>query len=177
MYCLAEAVPTMKDADGIVTTDAFQGSDIGGVTLHVPSGAVEAYNAVEPWSSFGAIVVLSGEEIPVKEKCDKPNIIMVGNKIRFECDTPGATFTCRLSPNVQEQVFVGTGFELQTEDVTYTLTVIVSADGYEDSDPAQMTITIDRADVNRDGKIDVADIATVLTRMASGSRQQEDTAE
>ena len=43
---------------------------------------------------------------------------------------------------------------------------IASAEGYDDSDPVTMTITLDSGDVNQDGNIDVADIATIIDKMA-----------
>ena len=53
VYCNAENVPT-TDAD------AFENVDIGGyVTLHVPAGSVEAYQAAAPWNGFNKVVALS----------------------------------------------------------------------------------------------------------------------
>ena len=53
VYCNAEVVPT-TDAD------AFKNVDIRNrVTLHVPAGSVEAYQAAAPWSGFNKVVALS----------------------------------------------------------------------------------------------------------------------
>ena len=53
VYCNAEVVPT-TDAD------AFENVDIGRyVTLHVPAGSVEAYQAAAPWNGFNKVVALS----------------------------------------------------------------------------------------------------------------------
>ncbi len=53
VYCNAENVPT-TDAD------AFENVDIGRyVTLHVPAGSVEAYQAAAPWNGFNKVVALS----------------------------------------------------------------------------------------------------------------------
>ena len=53
VYCNAEVVPT-TDAD------AFKNVDIGRyVTLHVPAGSVEAYQAAAPWNGFNKVVALS----------------------------------------------------------------------------------------------------------------------
>ena len=59
-------------------------------------------------------------------------------------------------------------------DIIYTLTVIASAEGYEDSDPVKMTLTIDNCDVNKDGAVDVADIATIISEMAARAREQKE---
>ena len=53
VYCNAEVVPT-TDAD------AFKNVDIRNrVTLHVPAGSVEAYQAAAPWNGFNKVVALS----------------------------------------------------------------------------------------------------------------------
>ena len=57
VYCYAEKVPSTY-------SDAFDGSYPEYVTLHVPDASVASYKATAPWSSFGKIVGLSGEEIP-----------------------------------------------------------------------------------------------------------------
>jgi preprotein translocase subunit SecD len=94
-----------------------------------------------------------GDSTPITPKCDKPNVVKEGNKFSFDCATPGATFKSRLTPNIEEQEFEGSEMMLQSDAVSYTLTVIASAEGYEDSDPVMMTITIDKSDVNQDGVI------------------------
>ena len=133
MYCLAEKVPSSL-------TDAFQDSHIEYTTLHVPFASIDAYKAVEPWKSFKEIKSLTGEDIPHTQKCDKPNIIKQGSKFRFECGTPGVTFKSMLTPNVEELEFEGSEMVFTGGDITYTLTVIASAEGYEDSDPVTMTV-------------------------------------
>ena len=49
VYCYAEDVPQ-------TSSDAFEGSYINLATLHVPTGSVDAYKAVEPWKYFKEIV-------------------------------------------------------------------------------------------------------------------------
>ena len=53
-YCYAKEVPETMNS-------VFKGSNIEQVTLHVPEEAIEAYNAVEPWSNFKEIVELVDE--------------------------------------------------------------------------------------------------------------------
>ena len=55
VYCYAEKVPTTE-------SDAFDGSYPADVTLHVPANALEAYKTTAPWSSFGTIVAIEGEQ-------------------------------------------------------------------------------------------------------------------
>ncbi len=135
-------------------------------TLYVPFGTKPKYEATDGWKNFKQIIALNGEGIPETSKCDKPNIIKEGNKFWFECATPGATFKSKVTPNVEEQEFIGNEVEFHSGTITYTLTVVASADGYEDSDPVNMILTIERSDVNQDGKVDVADIATIIDKMA-----------
>ena len=54
VYCFASSVPWTYP-------NAFDKSDIGNATLHVPAESVEAYAAAEPWSGFGEIVALPVE--------------------------------------------------------------------------------------------------------------------
>ena len=49
VYCYAENVPTTESS-------SFETSYIPNVTLHVPTGSVDAYKAVEPWNKFKEIV-------------------------------------------------------------------------------------------------------------------------
>ena len=170
VYCLAEKVPSTY-------SEAFQDSYIEYATLHVPFTSIDAYKAVEPWKNFKEIKSLTGEVIPETPKCDKPSIIKEGNKFWFECGTPGATIKGKLTPNVEELEFEGSEMVFMGGVITYTLTVIASAEGYEDSDPVKMTLTVDNCDVNRDGAVDVADIATIISKMASRARVQEETGE
>lgn len=54
VYCYAENVPQAKSS-------SF-GSKLENVTLHVPATSLEAYKATDPWSKFGKIVAIDGDE-------------------------------------------------------------------------------------------------------------------
>ncbi len=166
VYCWAKNVPNTGG-------DAFQGSYIEYATLHVPSSSIDAYKSAAPWSGFKKNVALTDDDKPKPQKCDKPNIIFMGGKFRFECDTPGATFTSHLTADVDEH-YEGSEVVLQGAEITYTLAVIASAPGFEDSEPAKVSITLDRSDVNEDGAVDVADIATIINEMAARARMQKE---
>ena len=60
VYCYAEKVPS-------TSSDAFDGSYIEYVNLHVPDGSIDSYKAETPWSSFGKIVALGEEETGIDE--------------------------------------------------------------------------------------------------------------
>ena len=55
VYCYAEQVPSFGE-------EAFAGSYPEYATLHVPDGSIEDYMTTTPWSQFGNIIGLSGEE-------------------------------------------------------------------------------------------------------------------
>ena len=159
MYCYAENVPSTN-------TDAFEGSYINAASLHVPSASVDAYKAVEPWKNFKNFYTLDGVEVPQPKKCDKPSIVMTGNKLRFECATPGATITSHLTANI-EQEQTGNTMVIDPAPVSYTLTVTATAEGYEPSDPATLDFTLPNGDTNGDGAVNSADIQRIYSIMAA----------
>ena len=156
VYCWAEIVPNTQ-------SDAFQSSYIEYATLYVPATSIEDYKVSAPWKNFKSIVELSGEDISDKPKCATPTIIVMGNKIRFECETPGAEFESTLTT---EENFTGNEVVMDNDEITYTLTVYATAPDYARSKPAKVSFTIDKCDVNNDSTVDVADIATIISKMA-----------
>ena len=56
IYCEADAIP-------VAAPDAFENSDLSGVTLHVADELVASYKATAPWSGFGKIVGLTNTGI------------------------------------------------------------------------------------------------------------------
>ena len=110
-------------------------------------------------------------------KCATPVVIYENGKIRFECETEGATFVSNIiTTNVTDD---GDGeFALATK---YVVTVYAVAEGHADSETVTATLTwsdgvltgenVDirshkKGDVNEDGSVDVADISAVITIMA-----------
>ncbi len=75
--CKSETVPVAK-------ANAFGDRLSGGVTLTVPAGCEEAYQAVEPWSRFTNI---DGDKT---QPCSDPVIEIVDGRILLSCPTPGA---------------------------------------------------------------------------------------
>ena len=152
VYCYAENVPSTK-------SNAFEGSYIDYATLYVPTASIDAYKAVEPWKSFKEIVSLP-------EKCATPAIAFVDSKMKFSCETEGVEYVYDIK-NVD--VKAGTGNDVNIAG-TYIVTVYATKDGYDNSDVATMEFTLgpggEVCDTNKDGKVDVADIATIISRMA-----------
>ena len=105
-------------------------------------------------------------ETPQLEKCATPTITFEDGKLKFSCDTEDVEFVSEVKATEAKTY--------DTDEValtgTYTVSVYAKKNGFENSDVATKTLTIgstgEICDTNRDGKVDVADIATVLTRMA-----------
>ena len=114
-------------------------------------------------------------------KCAAPTIVYDNGRLLFNCETPGAK--CAYEIKCTDAVS-GRGGEVSLSQ-TYEIRVRATLDGYEDSDVAVATIgwrngrpvmegfsnvTMDggdgNADVNGDGKVDVADIAKIIDKMA-----------
>jgi hypothetical protein len=100
------------------------------------------------------------------KKCATPSIVMTGNKLRFECATPGATITSHLTANI-EQEQTGNTMVIDPAPVSYTLTVTATAEGYEPSDPATLDFTLPNGDTNGDGAVNSADIQRIYSIMAA----------
>jgi hypothetical protein len=163
VYCYAEAVPSTK-------TDAFEDSYINYATLHVPTASIDAYKAWEPWKSFKAIMGLDGSlpdnPEPEIKKCSTPTIAFVDGKLKFSCETEDVEYVSEVTSKEVKKYY--------SDEVaivgTYTVSVYAMKTGYDNSDVATKEFTVgaggDICDTNRDGTVDVADISTIISRMA-----------
>ena len=131
-------------------------------TLYVPKGTKDLYIRFDGWREFLKIEEMEREPAPNGE-CAMPTIIVMGNKFKFQCETPGAVFTSTLT---MEKQFTGDEVVMDTDEVTYLLTVYANAPDYDQSRPAKYRFTVSKSDVNQDGKVNVADIATIISKMA-----------
>jgi len=145
-------------------------------------GTVKALAAGETW-----IMAVSDDNPEAKDSCQivvpdtpapapngdcaTPTIMFSGNKMTFECETPDAEFTSYLTTSEE---FSGGEVVIENKDITFTLTVYAIAPGYDRSKPATMKFTVKKSDVNGDGHIDVADIATIISEMAARAREQKE---
>ena len=163
VYCYVEKVPSTK-------SDAFADSYINYATLHVPTPSIDAYKAVEPWASFKTFMGLDGtlpdNPEPEIKKCATPTIAFVDGKLKFTCETEGVEYVSEVTvadakKNYSSEVCL-TGI--------YKVSVYATKVGYENSDIATLEFTLGASgevcDVNKDGIVDVADIATIIDRMA-----------
>ena len=104
---------------------------------------------------------------PGQEKCATPTIEFVDGKLTFSCETEGVEFVSEVSVSDAKK-YEGSEVSLTG---SYTVSVYAKKAGFENSDIASLTFTMgsngEPCDTNKDGKVDVADIATVITRMAA----------
>ena len=159
VYCYAENVPSTPP-------NAFEGSYIEYATLHVPTASVDAYKAAEPWKNFKTIVGFDGSlpDTPGSNQCATPTIIILGNKVHFECETPGAEFISTLTP--ETETYESSNIILGSKPIIYTLTVYATAPGYTPSKSATVKISLSLGDLNGDGVIGIGDIVSITNIMA-----------
>ena len=147
-------------------------------TLSVPKGTTEKYMTTEGWKNFLFVEEADGgneEEQP--EKCATPTIAIVDGELTFSCETEGVEYAYEITT-----ADVKKGFSDKVKlSGTYKVTVYATKTGWENSDVATLEFTIgaggDVCDVNKDGAVDVADIATIISEMAARARMQEETEE
>ena len=147
-YCYAENIPRTGSS-----VFAYSNPD---AILHVPNASIENYMNTSPWSGFGTIVGLSGSE-PLR--CATPIITYANGQVRFACETEDVEFV----PTV-----TCTPSQLQNRNVldiggTFTVSVHATKEGYDNSDVATKTITINKlGDIDGDGQLTVTDVTSLV---------------
>ena len=131
VYCLATSVPETD-------SDAFNESYPEYMTLHVPEEAIDNYRTTAPWSNFGTIVKLDGEDIiePEVKICAMPTVSYSNGKLHFECETEGAEFVTEITSSDFNK-FYNNDINLTA---TYNISVYATATGYENSDIVNATL-------------------------------------
>ena len=156
VYCYAKSVPSTE-------SNAFDGSYIEYVKLHVPTASIDAYKAAVPWSWFQIFVGLDGTlpDNPTEEtkKCATPTISLVDGELQFSCETEGVEYVSEVSFVDGKQYF---GSKVSLTGV-YKVSVYATKSGYDNSDVATAKFTMSsgsgiKGDVNGDGKVDVSDV-------------------
>ena len=179
-------VPQMGEIAGsaiVFTTDAFKDSYIEYATLYVPESAIEEFRDKAPWKWFKEIKALENyqSEEPMANKCVSPTISFIEGKLVFDSETEGAEFVSEINCSDIKKHYD----KVITLAPIYKITVYATKTSLDDSDVATATIgwrngtpilegfssitlggTETNGDVNGDGTIDVADIATIISLMA-----------
>ena len=128
LFCYAPNVP-------LTGGNAFQDTNVENITLHVPDASINLYNDTAPWSEFGTIKGLSGDELVVK-KCATPTIAYVDGELQFACATEGAEFVSEITDDDIKKHY-DSKVKLNT---TYNISVYATVAGYENSDAATATL-------------------------------------
>ena len=121
VYCYAETVPSTE-------TDAFKEAYIEYTTLHVPESAINAYKTTKPWSGFGTIKTLEGNE----KKCETPTISFVDGKLTFSCATEGVEYVSDVTCS-DVKTYYSNEINLAA---CYDITCYAKAEGFVNSDAA-----------------------------------------
>ena len=179
-----ESVKALPETPPFLYDNSFT---IYNIPLYVPAIAISNYQSTSPWSKFTSILPHDGQEVEQKI-CAKPTINYKNWELTFECETDGAEIVSEVTCNDKKK---STDCKLNLTP-TYTIAAYARADGYLDSEFATATIswvngrpvviqgTINMSteedetncDVNKDGTVDVADIATIISEMAAMARKQ-----
>ena len=128
VFCRAANVP-------MTGGNAFQDTNVASATLHVPDASTNSYHETAPWSEFGTIKGLSGEELKVN-KCETPTIAYTDGELQFSCATEGAEYVSRIS---DEDIKEYNDSKVKL-NVTYNISVYATAAGYENSYAATATL-------------------------------------
>lgn len=148
--------------------------------LSVPEGCLSAYQAANQWKDFFFTDERAMEEgiednpfNPGTEKCATPIIELTDGHLTFSCETEGVEYRYEVT---NADVKKGNGEDVALGGI-YKVSVIATKPGYNDSDVATLEFSFgggEPCDSNHDGVVDVADIATIIDKMASQARMQDD---
>ncbi len=163
VYCYAEKVPSTSN-------DAFDGSYPEYITLHVPDASVESYRTTEPWSSFGKIVGLSGDEPeqpeqPEVEKCVTPVVTYAEGKLSFSCETEGAQFVTDIT-----DTDIKKHYDAEIElSATYNIEVFATKANCENSDTVSVALVwVENGNVDEESGVISVPAALVLVQGNGG---------
>ena len=160
VYCYAEKVP-------YAVSNAFDGSYPEYATLHVPDASIDSYKATAPWSSFGKIVGLSGEEPeqPEVEKCATPVVTYAEGKLSFSCETEGAEFITNVVAEDAKKYY-----DAEIEfSATYNIEVFATKANCENSDTVSVALVwVENGEVNEETGVISVPAAPVLVQGNGG---------
>lgn len=161
VYCYAEQVPSTDVNVFYNTFRAF-------ATLHVPAGAIEAYQETEPWSRFRTIVALEGttDGVPDFPVCAMPTIDYGNGRLSFESETEGVSFVSDIT-----STDICKHYDAEVDlSVAYTVKVYATKEGYEDSEVVTATLCWIDVEPKTDAVHDVATVPAyaVLIQASDG---------
>ena len=160
VYCYAEKVPSTESS-------VFSGSYTEYATLHVPDASIDSYKAKSPWSGFGKIIGLSGEEpeVPEVEKCATPVVTYAEGKLSFSCETEGAEFVTDITDSDIKKYY-DAEIELSA---TYNIEVFATKANYENSDTVSVALVwVENGEVNEETGVISVPVVPVLVQGHGG---------
>lgn len=155
-YCLGTGLPTYYWG----SRPFFEDNIVKGATLHVQPSSTFVNS--DPWIKFGKIETMASATL---EKCATPTIKYENGTVSFVCDTEGVNFNSKVE-YVNKSFNNSSTFSAPS---TFIVKVVAVKNGYLPSDAAdkefdlpsyvgvQSTGNFEQGDVNRDGKVNVAD--------------------
>jgi hypothetical protein len=100
---------------------------------------------------------VNAQRVAGQEKLPAPTVTFENGVLTFTCGVEDVRYHWTISGGASQSSSTGSD-KLSLHNVTsFVLSVYATKDGYENSETTMMTVHLDRADVNRDGKENVAD--------------------
>ncbi len=128
VFCYSKELP-------IAYNSTYQDSYIEYATLHVPASSLEKYKETAPWSGFGSIVPIEGDE-PGMKVCAKPTISYVNGTLTFSCETEGVEFVSEITDTDIKKHYEAS----VSLTATYNISVYATKTGYDNSEVATATL-------------------------------------
>ena len=105
------------------------------IPLYVPEESISAYQSKNPWSKFASFKTLTGDDVTPKV-CAKPTISYADGQIVFDCETEGVEFKSTITDS-DIKSYTSATIQLSA---AYTITVVATKSGYQNSEPATATL-------------------------------------
>ena len=188
-YCenLAEVVSMIENPSAIggKSAETFHLNTFNNATLYVPAGTIDKYREKEGWKDFAFIEEGTGSGsgsgegggTTDPERCATPTISFANGELTFNCETEGVEYVYNITTG---DVKNGIGSKVKLGG-TYKVSVYAIKQGYKNSNIATKEFILgsdgEVCDVNKDGTVGVADIVTIISKMASRTRTQKEATE
>ena len=184
-FTIKATVPPTCDTQALESINKWE------CKLIVPEDSKADYQSAEQWKEFFFIeekaFVDDTPDKPGTQKCETPTINYAEGRLSLVCATEGAECVWSITSS---DVRHGRGDTIDLAN-RYMLTVYATKEGWEDSDRVTVLLVWGddfaesdnvirlggsnggSCDVNQDGTVDVADIASIISEMAARARQQK----
>lgn len=148
-----------------VPADAFTGVSASRCKLSVPNGADVAYGETDVWRNF----ITAAAATPL---CAVPSATIANGTLLFSCDTPGAQYHYSVSPLQGFALSGSTAQQSLSLRPQYIVSLYATASGYDASEKVTLVLSdtsLNRFDVNADGKVTMSDANAVVNAFVNGT--------